>query len=226
MTAESLESGLGEVFKEIRTGMIQPEGGYTVVVPSSGQVAWVGFGSQIARKNRNKQIQTQLLGAAKQTAQARAEKALLSTIKGETVTGEMSANEEMSTSIRQFDEQIDEDGNATVVANEKDQYDASARGAFNQNGRSVTDGRLPPGVAIKTYTTPDKNWAYSVAIYMADMTAIAKEQAQQMANNSPVRQGSVGRYSVEPDGSFTVKDGKLIPKSMGSGRTGRGLKGF
>lgn len=226
MTAESLETGLGEVFKQIRTGTIPPEGGYTVVAPSNGQIAWVGFGSAIAGKNADKRMTRKFLSAAKATSKLRARKALLSCIKGEEIQAEISESQEMTESIKQFDRTIDEDGNAAEVAKQQTEYAASAALAFKESGGSTTSGKLPPGVSMKTYVTKDGNWAYSVAVYMAAMTEAAKAAAQQMASNSPVKAGSVGSFQVEPDGSFKLKDGKLIPKSMGSGRIGRGLKGF
>ena len=226
MTAESLETGVNEVFKQIRTGTIPPEGGYTIVVPDSGQIAWVGYGSDIARKNNNKTIQRKLFSKAKSTSKLRARRALLGVITGEQVQFDMKESEAMHSKIQQFDSEVDADGNVTETAKAQESFSAAAKMAFSESGGNITSGELPEGVAFRTYTTPDGNWAYSVAVYMAAMTEAAKAAAQQMAANSPVKAGSVGNYQVNPDGSFTVKDGKLIPKSMGSGKIGRGLKGF
>ena len=218
LTATSLAAGLEAVFTDIKSGLIAPEGGKIVVVPGTGEIAWVGFGSEINRKNRTPSIQRTLRSEARDTAQMRARRALLAVINGEDVNKTADLNNEYSKQINQFDEIITAEGNVEIVELAQDKVENLATQAKKKAMGSVTVGQLPAGVSMKTYVSSDGNWSYAVALYFGQATDVAGQLAETMASNSPLG-GGKANFQVEPDGSFKLgPDGRLIPASMGNGR--------
>jgi hypothetical protein len=222
MDAVSLQAGVAAVISEVKTQLVTPVGGRTIVVSGTGQIAWVGFGSEICRKNRNKEIQRDLKEGARETALERAERALLGTINGQKIKATSKLEEEFAKDIQQFEVVIDPEGNESTVPLADDKVTLGAQQLRVSVIGTETVGKLPPGVRTETYYTKDGNWAYAIAIYMPEATEAAKNIAAGMAANSPLRSNLGDRFKVNADGSFKVgKDGRLIPASMGNGRVTR-----
>jgi len=220
--AVSLEAGVAAVLGEIRTGLITPIGGRTIVVPETGRIAWVGFGSEICRKNRNREIERDLREDARETASERASRSLLGLINGQTIKATSKLEAEFVNDLQQLEVEIDPDGVEKMVALAEDRVMQTAQMLRSTVIGTATVGILPPGVTNQTYYTKDGNWAYAVGIYMPEATEAAKGIAASMAANSPLRSNLGNRYKVNADGSFKVgKDGRLIPTSMGNGRVTR-----
>ncbi len=116
ISAGTLEAGMAYVFNEIRAGLIPPEGGRVITVPETGEVAWVAFGSEICRKNSDREIQRILKSEAQHTAGTRAQRALLSIINGESVTGDSTFGEVFEKQKRQFEVIQDEAGKEEIRA--------------------------------------------------------------------------------------------------------------
>ncbi|MDG2053725.1 MAG: hypothetical protein P8J86_03360 [Phycisphaerales bacterium] len=220
MIAENIADGLQAIFTEVKAGLVPPDGGRVVTVPSSGQIAWVGFGSEINRTNRNKTLQRELKREAVDTAKMRARRSLLAVINGENVSKDSQLNQELEKQITQFDRIPGVEGEAGIERKEEDAVSAFAQQVKTRAFGSTTTGTLPPGVSVKSYQSKDGSWSYAVAIYTAQATDAAKSLAQVMDANSPL--GSVSQtrgFETNPDGSFKRgPDGNLIPKSIGSGR--------
>jgi hypothetical protein len=218
--AGSIQAGLQAVFSEIKAGLVPPDGGRVITVPSTGQIAWIGFGSEINRTNRNKSLQRKLKSQAKNTAKMRARRSLLAVINGEDVYKDSELINMMSQDIKQFDRVPGPDGEEVIEKKESDEIKAFAQQVTVDALGSSTVGELPAGVSVKGYESKDGNWSYAVAIYMAEATGVAKGLAASMQKNSPLTAGVKSpSYETNPDGSFKLgPDGKPIPKSMGSGR--------
>jgi len=218
----TLQEGLTAAFNNIKTGLIPPGGGKIVTVPSTREVMWVGFGSEIIRKNRNSAVMRILKQEAKDTARERARAALLAVINGEDVYAATELNEEFEKEIKQMDTVVDAEGNEELHKREKDKVTAMASQAKKRKFGSEVIADLPEGVSVNTYLTRDGNWAYGVALYSAKATDAAIDLAKHMEDHSPLTNGGhkkVGTFVIKPDGSFKVgKDGRLIPTSMGRGR--------
>jgi hypothetical protein len=218
ITATSLAAGLEAVFTEIKSGLIAPEGGRIVAVPGTGEIAWVGFGSEINRKNRTPSVQRTLRSEARDTAQMRARKALLAVINGEDVNKTADLNASYSKQTKQFENVITAEGNEEILTLAQDKVEILATQAKTRAMGSKTVGQLPAGVSMKTYVSSDGNWSYAVALYFAKATDAAGQLADTMKANSPLG-GGKANFQIEPDGSFKVgSDGRLIPASMGNGR--------
>ncbi|MDA1267005.1 MAG: hypothetical protein O2816_18145, partial [Planctomycetota bacterium] len=88
--------------------------------------------------------------------------------------------------------------------------------------RSLTNkrsGELPAGIKSHTFFSEDGAWAYCICIYTEQATQQARAISESMTRNSPLKEGRVGSYEVNADGSFKLdKEGGLIPRSMGKGR--------
>jgi len=220
LTAGTLAAGLEATFAEIKVGIVPPAGGKTVTIPGSGEIAWVGFGSEVCRKNRNAEIQEELRLEAKDTAAMRARSALLAVINGEDVYRTSDLNNQFSKQIKQFDTVVTETGQEKVLKHQQDQVEVFAAQVKQSTFGSLTTGELPEGVSVKSYYTKDGNWAYAIAIFTASSTEAAGRLASTMAENSPLRAGAQDRsFLVNPDGSFKTDDnGRLIPVSLGNGR--------
>jgi hypothetical protein len=221
LTAHSLENGLEVIFAEIRGGLVPPDGGRIVTVPSSGQIAWVGFGSEINRINDNKEVQRESKRAAIDTAKMRARRSLLAVINGEDINKESVLNQSFSKEIQQFEKIPGVEGEAGIQGKEAEEISAFAEQTKMTVMGSSTIGKLPEGVKVVSYQSRDGSWSYAVATYWAEASAAAVNLSEIMNANSPLgamKQKSAG-FKTNPDGSFkTNDDGRLIPKTIGSGQ--------
>jgi hypothetical protein len=217
--AASIEAGLQSVLNEIKAGIMVPEGGKVVVVPQTGEIAWVGIGSEICRKNSNASIQRELKSEARNTAVTRARRALLAVINGEDVSATSRVNDEFREQVKQFDVLVDAEGNEETTILDQEQTVGLATQVKQRAMGSEVMGTLPKGVSVQPYYSADGNWAYAVAVYMASSTEAAESVGKTMLANSPLNRRGTGNYVVEADGSFKRgPDGRLIPASMGKGR--------
>lgn len=216
--AQSLEEGLEQIFAQIKSGLVPPDGG-NIVTSLDGRVAWVGYGSAIRTKNNNKQVAAKLAQAAKSIAERRSRESLLAVINGQKVVSDQVDMEEYASSIKQFDVAVDEAGNESIRKKAQDEVQELATLALNEQFGEETVGQLPPGIVTRTYTSKDGNWVYGVSVFFAQATDQAKALAKSMAENSPMKSRASGGFRINPDGSFARDaSGKLIPASMGSGR--------
>ena len=221
LTADSLENGLEVIFAEIKGGLVPPDGGRVVTVPSSGQIAWVGFGSEINRTNRDKEVQRELKREAIDTAKMRARRSLLAVINGEDISKQSEMNQSFSKEIKQFERIPGVEGEAGIQGKEADAITAFAQQTKTRVMGSTTIGTLPGGVSVKSFQSSDGSWSYAVAVYWSEATSAAGNLSAIMDANTPLgamKQDSKG-FETNPDGSFKKgPDGRLIPKTIGSGR--------
>ncbi len=212
LTADSVQAGLESVFNEIKAGLVPPDGGRIINIPSTGQIAWVGFGSEINRKNRNREVERELKRQAKSTAKMRAQRSLAAVINGEDINKESVLNQEFAKEINQFDRIEGLEGEAAINPKEVDAISAFAEQVKMECFGSSTNAKLPAGIPVKTYTSPDGWWTYAVAVYYSDSSNLATQLNNVMKSNTPL-----GSY----DNKRKLKqnaDGNFVPESMGSGR--------
>ncbi len=213
LTAKSIEDGLAFVLNEIELGLVPPVGGRFVVVESTGQFYWIGFGSELAKVHKNKATQGILKDTAKKGAALKANNALLAIINGERISAGSEFEKEYERTSAEFD-------GLTNAAKPAESIAAMCRTATRDNVESVAAGKLPPGIIMKDYERGA--WMYSIGMYNPEISAAAKELAREMQANSPLRVSPLavkGGFKTNPDGSFkTDENGKLIPESLGSGQ--------
>lgn len=216
--AADLMSGLDVLMRELRSGLVPPGGGRTLTT-EDGQIAWVGYGSAICRENRNKSAEKRLRENALRQANARAEASLMGLLNGETVKENYEDDEGHKFSIHQMNVALDPEGNEQVSTLAQDEISAEAKSLSRRSLTREVLGELPPGVATQTFFSEDGSWAYSICVYTEQASQQARAIADSMTQNSPLKEGRVGSYEINADGSFKRDEGgRLIPRSMGKGR--------
>ena len=83
--AENLKEGINKVFAEIQSGVVPPVGGRIVNVPETGEIAFVGFGSEVVRPADNKKVRADNRQSARRRASLRAEASLCGIIRGDNI---------------------------------------------------------------------------------------------------------------------------------------------
>jgi hypothetical protein len=85
VNANNLRDGLNNVIAEIRSGLVPPVGGRIITVASTGETAFVGFGSAVVRTDEHAAVQAKLNVAAQKMADARAKDGLCGLIRGDKI---------------------------------------------------------------------------------------------------------------------------------------------
>jgi hypothetical protein len=83
LEAESVREGLNKVLVEVQNGLVPPVGGRIIQVPGTGEIAFVGFGSDVVRTSNNPAMQAKQRLNADKVAQMRAKDALVGLLIGE-----------------------------------------------------------------------------------------------------------------------------------------------
>lgn len=193
LIAETLNEGLNVMLSEIQNNLVPPVGGRIVDVPTTGEVAFVGFGSAVVRKDDDPALQRDLTLTAERTAELRASDSLCGIITGETISSASALDESTRTAVKDF-ETIAQRDPATGVISQKDRALANGRKkefrskqTFQQTIESARKGVLPPGVQRRTWTDKDGAFAWGIAVYAPSLTDAAAAGAQDMENAQIVK---------------------------------------
>lgn len=223
ITAQSLTDGLNKAFADIRNGTVPATGGTVVIVPTTGEVAWVGFGFEPLPFNDNPRVQQLLRDDAYRIAGERADIELVRVIKGEYLEASSETEESDRETINQFRALDEEFGGDPAAADERELRAVIAERTRQTRVEVSTEGRVPPGRQQRVYELVDADgnpvWVYAVSVYFGTAKDLGDDLRRQMQEFDPLR--AAGRneqeYLVAPDGTFEVTpDGNLIP--LGNGR--------
>lgn len=229
ITAQTLTDGLNKAFADIRNGTVPATGGTVVIVPTTGEVAWVGFGFEPLPFNDNPRVQQLLRDDAYRIAGERADIELVRVIKGEYLEASSQTDERTREVIDQIRELDDEFAGDPAAAGEREARAAIAeRSVIAERTRASsittqTEGTVPPGRQQRVYELVDAEgepvWVYAVSVYFGTAKDLGDDLRRQMQEFDPLR--AAGRneleYLVSPDGTFEVSpEGNLIP--LGNGR--------
>lgn len=204
--ATTLRDGLNQVIAEVRTGVTFPVGGRTITMRSTGETAFVGFGSCVVRSSENSALQAKLNLTAQKIAEMRARDALCAMIRGDDVSSMAIAAERQTEESRDVDEikvsdtSIPKDSTAAKTLDQARSTFLSQLG-FEETIRSVRKNILPPGVTVKTWFDVDSDWAYGMAVYVPSLTNVAAKVSREMDNAQivqPVDDGSDMSSGGEP----------------------------
>jgi hypothetical protein len=183
--AASLRDGLNQVIAEVRTGLVPPVGGRIITMRTTGETAFVGFGSAIVTTSTNTAVQLRQNLAAQKIASMRAKDALCGLIVGDKTSWEGAVVESMKDQVQEF-ESLDQDDPlarkdpATVRRLEEARQTFVARLETDDTYRSVRQGILPPGVNTRTWFDEDNAWAYAMSVYVPSLTNAATRTGQEM----------------------------------------------
>ena len=173
MEAESLKMALGQL--AIETPLLPPRGVRLVNVGRG--TAAIGYGSHVAAMNDNPSIQGRLIMNAKRVATARARQSLVSFFSGENI--------DWSTEVREHfaDAHVEFDGDPLTMETEegwkrRDAVEDRFMTAVRSSERmSITsEGRLPPGVMVRSWWDPRLGSAMAMALYFKPLERAVTEQ--------------------------------------------------
>ena len=194
--AENLKDGINKIFAEIQSGVVPPVGGRIVNVPETGEIAFVGFGSEVVRPSDNKKAKADNRQSARRRATLRAEASLCGIIRGDNMMASDSdslASENNSESYignKKIDlsDPIDE---LTSDAEKADAQQAAQGFRSSSSNRQVIQsavkGIIPPGVSPKAWLDDEGAFAYAVAVYVPSVTQKATQMHQDMKDSQIVQ---------------------------------------
>ena len=213
VVAGDVQEGLDQVLDEIRTGLVPPVGGRIVSVPSTGQTAFVGFGSAVIRTSTNRALQAKNNYAAKRIAGMRSKDALCGLLVGDRTSWEGKVIETLQEEIREFEPVMEEDPMAMdgrKMAQPLETFRSTQ--VFKDVYQSARKGILPPGVITKTWFDEDHAWSYGMSVFWASVNVLAEGAAGEMARGPLFDRTPPGRQhrSGQPSDPFTDRDNQKI----------------
>jgi hypothetical protein len=185
LTAESLKDGLASLIAEIKSGLVPPVGGRIIDVSGTGEVAFVGFGSSVIRKDSEPDVQAELDLQAEQIAGLRATDALAGIILGDDTSWAAHVDEGTRKQVADFEhlQQTDQ----TIKGNETEikEYDNRVKNMRNVlktdiKVQSLRNGVLPPGIIRETELDDDEYFAYGIAVYVPSVSDVTRKASQEM----------------------------------------------
>jgi hypothetical protein len=231
LEVNDLRDGLNQVIAEVRSGLVPPVGGRIITMRSTGETAFVGFGSCVTRTSKNNAVQSKLNLEAQKIAGMRAKDALCGLIIGDNASWEGSVKESMKDQVQEF-----ESGSAADPLAQKDPASVrkldEARQTFvsrmesNDVYQSARSGILPPGVNTKTWFDADHAWAYGMSVYLPSLTNAAATSARGMRESTILQptDDRGGAASPKQSSGYTDEKGGNVNrpgKAVKSGPTGR-----
>lgn len=200
--AETLNEGINKILAEIQSGVVPPVGGRIVNVPETGEIAFVGFGSEVVRPADNRKAKADNRTTARRRASLRAEASLCGIIRGDTVTtsdsDEVGATNSYTSGGKNFDlsDPIDD----LTSDSEKAEAQETAQGfrsddSYKQVIQSAIKGIIPPGVSPRAWLDKEGAFAYAVAVYIPSVTKKAAQMNQDMKDSQIVQSYEVRRNS-------------------------------
>lgn len=198
LTADNINDGLNHVLSEISTGLVAPVGGKTISIPSTGEMAFVGFGSAIIPDNPNAATKAKLSLNALKMSVMRARSSLCGIILGDSVSAKSQLDSSTLELSNQFEQQSKEDPflsldkqNKMVQKFEEQKNLFASRTFSSEEINSTRKGVLPPGVMVKTFVDESNTVAQSVAIYIPSMSDSAAKAGKTMKENEMVKRSEV-----------------------------------
>lgn len=180
LEADSIRDGLNQVLLEIQTGLIPPVGGKMIQVPATGEMAFVGFGSDVIRSSDNSALQQKMRLNATKIAEMRATDALVGLLIGDDSSWKSKLDESTQQTVKQF-ETSDNGQDASLQRFEKTRQSFLNVQKTSEQFQSLRSGVLPPGVTRKTFTSKDDAEVYAVAVYIPSVSRQAAQTAKEMS---------------------------------------------
>lgn len=180
LEADSIRDGLGQVLLEIQTGLVPPVGGKIIQVPTTGEMAFVGFGSDVIRSSDNATLQQKMRLNAAKVADMRATDALVGLLIGDDTGWKSKLDESTQQAVKDF-ETSDTGKDASRQRFEKTRQSFLNEQVTPEQFQSLRSGVLPPGVTRKTFTSKDDAEIYAVAVYIPSVSRQAAQTAKEMS---------------------------------------------
>ena len=203
---------------EVRSGLVPPVGGRIITMRSTGETAFVGFGSSVLRTSENRSVQAKLNLSGQKIASMRAKDALCGLIIGDKASWEGSVVDSVKDQVQEFESAVADDPLARKDPTAVRKFDQAretfvARLETSDTYRSARKGILPPGVNTKTWFDGDHSWAYGMSVYVPSLTDAAATTGREMRESKilqPVDDG--GKKKADGPRGFTDKDDSKIKR--------------
>lgn len=220
LEADSIRDGLNQVLLEIQNGLIPPVGGKIIQVPATGEIAFVGFGSDVIRSSDNAALQAKMRLNADKIAQMRAKDALIGMIIGDDTGWKGKLDESTQQTIKDFETSDSDSGsNASLQRFEKTHQNFLNMQKSSEQFQSVRSGILPPGVTPKTFTSKDDAEVYAVAVYIPSVSQQAAQTAKDMSQaqllGNPNEAGGAATAPAAQDDSAPHPKQEVAPGPTG-----------
>ncbi|ATC88578.1 hypothetical protein [Pseudoalteromonas arctica] len=174
-----------QVISDVKSGVLPPVGAKVLTNAQTGEVIILGYGSAIIRQNRSKNVARKLKGVAKSQSQTRARSALLATMQGEKVYWQGGFDENQMEGTNQFeydDPNLNDPQQVKVLEEDRNTFLNQVKSSDEY--ATISKGKLPPGVSVKSFSSDDNLWQYSVAVYAPSLEATARQAAKEMEGNN------------------------------------------
>ncbi|MGO8748772.1 MAG: hypothetical protein ACLQNE_22615 [Thermoguttaceae bacterium] len=206
--SESLRRGLNQVIAEVRSGLVPPVGGRIIMMRSTGETAFVGFGSAVVRTSANQAVQAKLNLDAQKIAGMRSKDALCGLIIGDKASWEGSVVESLKDQVQEFESAKGDDplANESPTAVKKlaeARQTLVSRLESNDLYQSTRRGILPPGVNSKTWFDEDHAWAYGMSVYAPSLSSAAARSATEMHESQILQPNGGNKAAGQQSGGFT-----------------------
>ncbi len=226
LEAETIQEGLNKVLVEIQNGLVPPVGGRIIQVPATGEIAFVGFGSDVVRTSDNAMLQAKQRLNAEKIAQMRAADALVGLLIGDETSWKGKLEESTQKLIAEFER--DDTAGADPTAQRFDQQRESFLNVqrSTEEYQSIRRGILPPGVVRKSFASADNGEVYAVAVYLPSVSDAAAQTAKEMSEARLIKTPTTGANGSTPafgSGSTAPTTGDVPRPSaeVGPGPTGQ-----
>lgn len=229
--AESIRDGIDQVITEVRSGLVPPVGGRIIMMRSTGETAFIGFGSAVVRTSNNNAVQAKLNLETQKIAGMRSKDALCGLIIGDKASWEGSVKESLKDVVEEFEpadpfDPLAEKSPANAKKLAEARQSLVSRLESTNLYQSARKGVLPPGVNTKTWFDEDHAWAYAMSVYTPSLSNAAGKAAKEMQESNilqPVDAGN-GNAAGGPAHGFTdERNTQINPpgKAVKPGPTGR-----
>ncbi|MEE9312393.1 MAG: hypothetical protein V3V10_08275 [Planctomycetota bacterium] len=224
-TAENLRDAMANIIAEVNTGIVPPVGGRVATSSTTGDMAWIGFGSAIVMPGKDKRMEAIGLLNAEKKAELRAKAALLRMLRGESVYGESkleSSEKEIIAEIQEIEKTDPTTGKKTTDIEflDKTRKLFESHAELSDISKSAAKGRLPAGVNIKTRRIKDASGKVveisSIAVFLPPLTEdLKKANLANLDSSLPDLKGS-----EDKEGSDDSSESKEPVEEGESGKVG------
>lgn len=192
-----LSTALDEILKEVRSGVVPPVGGRTIVVPESGELAWVAFGSDTIVLAEGAQLSAGRRQLARKKAEMRASAAMADLLLGTEIRSQTMLLD-VSQSARQEFEEVESNSERGYSKLDALRRVLSERSELTEDITAASRGVLPPGITTRYYEDSELGWMYAVMVYSPSLTAETRQILRDIQALDPLK--SPGRRGpFDPD---------------------------
>lgn len=205
--ADNFADAMNAVLAEIQSGVVPPVGRRIVDVPSTGEIAFVGFGSAVVYPAQKAAAQAIQRRDAQKIATMRAEAELCGILTGDKVDGQASYEEAMKRSFGDYDAIEANDPMNDFVSSEDVAQVKSIKDGFMSNVDlneaivTASKGTLPSGVTRRAWLDNDNAFAYAVAVYVPSFTNKAASDSKVMNDAQLLKPVETEKPKPEPKDS-------------------------